>query len=137
MLVMSGSDFVIVGGGNAGCISALILKCSFPDKNIALIKSDNIGTVGVGESSTEHFKQFCDTCNIPILDLILSTKATFKSGVYFKNWSDEDFMHVINLDNVQQPIGHHFPYLLRHVAYNEPNYKMNIFGAWDLSLIHI
>ncbi len=128
---MNDSDFIIVGGGNAGCIAALILKCSFPDKNVSIIKSNNIGTVGVGESSTEHFKHFCDTCNIPILDLILCTKATFKSGVYFKNWSDEDFMHVINLDNVQLPIGHNFPYLLRHVAYNEPNYKMNIFGAWD------
>jgi len=128
---MSHSDFIVVGGGNAGCISALLLQCSFPNKKVSIIKSENIGTVGVGESSTEHFAQFCNTCGISILNVILATKATFKSGVYFKNWSDEDFMHVVNLDNVNQPIGHFFPYLQKLVAHNKPNREMNIYGSWD------
>ncbi len=85
-------DIIVVGGGNAGYISALILKQSFPYKSIKIIESKSIGTIGVGESSSEQFAQFCSFCNISSLDLILRAKATFKNGIYFKDWSNADYL---------------------------------------------
>tara|TARA_R110000868_G_scaffold258129_1_gene515363 strand:+ start:1257 stop:2717 length:1461 start_codon:yes stop_codon:yes gene_type:complete len=90
------NKITVVGGGTAGCIAALILKTKFPHKNVQIIESSNIGIVGVGESSTEHWSEFCKFVGINQLDAILHANATFKIGVYFKNWSSEDFMHSIN-----------------------------------------
>tara|TARA_Y100000766_G_scaffold266974_1_gene261745 strand:+ start:108 stop:1535 length:1428 start_codon:yes stop_codon:yes gene_type:complete len=125
------NNFVIIGGGNAGCISALMLKTAFPNKNIEIIESKNINIAGVGESSSEHISDFCEFCGIDKIDFILKAKSTFKVGVYFDNWSEEDFLHSINSHNVSTTLGSFFPYLHQVVANNRPNYEMNYKGSWD------
>ena len=124
------NNVIVVGGGNAGYISALILKSTHPSFNITVIESEKIGTVGVGESSTEHFAGFCTSCGIDKMELILRAKATFKHGVYFSNWSDEDYLHNINTNTTQALVGNNFPYMQKVVAYNRPNYEMNHYGGW-------
>ena len=123
-------DIIVVGGGNAGYISALILKQSFPYKSIKIIESKSIGTIGVGESSSEQFAQFCSFCNISSLDLILRAKATFKNGIYFKDWSNADYLHHVNTTNCAASIRGHYPYMQSVVVYNKPNYEMNPCGTW-------
>lgn len=127
---MSDSDFAIVGGGNAGYISALILRNAFPSKSIKIIQSKSIGIIGVGESSSEQFDSFCEFCNIDTCDFILKTKTTFKNGVYFKGWSDEDFLHSISPESVSISLKGFFPYLHKAVANNRPNYELNQCGQW-------
>ena len=85
----------VVGGGNAGLMPALILKTRFPNLDIDLIKSDKIGIIGVGEGSTEHFKEFMDFCGITGEEIIKETGATYKVGVYFKNWLKHDYVHCV------------------------------------------
>jgi flavin-dependent dehydrogenase len=101
----------IVGGGTAGYISALILKSRFNNLNIKIIKSQKIGIIGVGEGSTEHWKQFLIFTNINEQELIKETDATLKCGVMFKNWGKEDYLHsvqneLINLKFGQTSIGY-------------------------------
>ena len=85
---------LVVGGGTAGFVSALILKNRFGvNAKIDLVKSDNINTIGVGEGSTEHWYEFMEFCQIPFTQLILKAEATFKTGIFFKNWNNKDYLH--------------------------------------------
>jgi tryptophan 6-halogenase len=95
-LINKVNKIIIVGGGTSGCISALMLNKQFPHIQISIIESSDIGIVGVGESSTEHWSHFCDFIGVNLLDALIHCNATFKSGVYFENWAEEDFMHNID-----------------------------------------
>jgi len=86
----------IIGGGTAGLISALILKSKFPRLKIKVIKSNKIGIIGVGEGSTEHWKEFIDFAEIDEKELIKETDATCKYGVYFKDWTKKDYLHHVS-----------------------------------------
>lgn len=79
-------DLIVLGGGNAGLMTALYLKESIPDLNLTVIKSSKIGTIGVGEGSTEHWKMFASATRISIADMIRECGATFKIGIKFENW---------------------------------------------------
>ena len=49
---------VIVGGGSAGWMSAAMLVKAFPDKDITLIESPSVPTVGVGESTIAQINDY-------------------------------------------------------------------------------
>ena len=88
----------IVGSGTAGFISALMLKRAFPNCEITIISSSKIGIIGVGEGSTEHWREFMKICDIPTDELLISTEATHKYGIRFENWNTaiSDYYHSIN-----------------------------------------
>ena len=90
---MKTDKIIIVGGGTAGYVSALILNKFFSNLKIQIIKSDKIGIIGVGEGSTEHWKAFMDRVGISFEELIKECDATLKGGILFKNWTEKDYFH--------------------------------------------
>lgn len=83
----------IVGGGTAGLVTALILKSRFSSLQIDIVKSDKIGIIGVGEGTTEHWKEFIQFTGIEISELIKETDATYKGGIMFKDWTKNPYYH--------------------------------------------
>ena len=81
--------FVIVGGGSAGWISALFVRANFPDSQITVIQSSEIGILGAGEGSTPHIIDFLDEIDVPVSRLIKDAKAVLKSGIKFSNWNGD------------------------------------------------
>lgn len=90
-------NITIVGSGTAGLLSGLMIKKAFPKFNISIISSSKIGIVGVGEGSTEHWRVFMDMCDIPLAEMLNSTKATHKNGIRFENWTKHtpDYFHSV------------------------------------------
>ena len=107
---------IIVGGGTAGLIAAMILKTRLPLLEIEIIKSDQIGIIGVGEGTTEHFKEFMNICGINETELIQKTDATFKYGVMFHDWTPHDYLQFPDI-NHDWRLGAYQAYYAYHIGH--------------------
>lgn len=82
--------FVIVGGGTAGWLSALILKLYASNNelpiDITVVESSQIPTIGVGEGTTAVFRQMLLQLGFDETDFVRETGATIKLGIRHKDW---------------------------------------------------
>ena len=86
-MINNNSKILIVGGGSAGWMTALFVLAKFPNANIVVIQSSQIGILGAGEATTDHFLNFLKTINISLTDIIKNAKGVIKNGVKFTNWN--------------------------------------------------
>ncbi len=80
---------VIVGGGTAGWMSALIMARQWTAQGfqIELLESPAVEIIGVGEGSTPALKVFFDLLGIAEAEWMPECNATYKCGISFENWS--------------------------------------------------
>jgi tryptophan halogenase len=91
----------ICGSGTAGLITALTLRHIFKYHEITVVSSSRIGIIGVGEGSTEHWREFCDSLHMDKGEMVRATKATHKYGIYYENWTKHTpfYFHSIALES--------------------------------------
>ena len=82
---------VIVGGGTAGWMTAAALSrvlgpLTPKPREIVLVESPDIGTIGVGEATLPTIRAYTRTLGIDEADFLRRTKATFKLGIAFQDW---------------------------------------------------
>lgn len=78
---------VIAGGGTAGWIAAAGLAHQLGQLlEITLVESEEIGTIGVGESTVPPIRVFHQLLGIDERDFMRAVSATFKLGIWFENW---------------------------------------------------
>ena len=79
---------VIAGGGTAGWVVAAALgRLLGPLLDIILVESDEIGTIGVGESTIPTARTFHRLLGIDEREFVSETQSSFKLGILFENWS--------------------------------------------------
>jgi tryptophan 7-halogenase len=85
----------IVGGGTAGWMTAAILSQWLSQVDIKLVESEEIGTIGVGEATIPHIRNYLPLAGIDPLKMISESKATFKLGIQFVDWGapGETYIH--------------------------------------------
>lgn len=81
---------VIVGGGSAGWMVASTLIKFFPEKDITLVASESIPTVGVGESTLSDLNAWLYLLNIKPSDFLSEVDGTFKMGIGFTDFYNKD-----------------------------------------------
>ena len=107
-------NVTILGGGTSGLVNAIILKSIYKKLNVTVVKSSDIGIIGVGEGSTEHWNRFMQIAGLSIYDLLKETDATFKSGIKFIDWNGDGdyYFHSVHSAFIKEnSIGVAYPYL--------------------------
>jgi tryptophan halogenase len=84
------NKILIVGGGSAGWMTAALLLKFYPDKEITVVESPNIPTIGVGESTLGRIKNFCAMLEIDELDFMSFTDASYKMSIKFTDFYQKD-----------------------------------------------
>ena len=79
---------VIVGGGSAGWMTALILARALIPRgvDITVVESPTVGIIGVGEGSTPWLRGFFDSLGIEEAEWMPACHATYKCGITFEGW---------------------------------------------------
>jgi len=83
---MKTNKIIIVGGGSAGWMAAATLISQFPNKDIIVIESPNVPTVGVGESTLGQINTWLDLLNIKDEDFMPHTDASYKLSIRFEDF---------------------------------------------------
>jgi tryptophan halogenase len=79
---------VIAGGGTAGWLAAAALGQQLGALiDITLVESEEIGTIGVGESTIPTARAFHRLIGLDERRFMAETGATFKLGIAFENWA--------------------------------------------------
>jgi tryptophan 7-halogenase len=75
---------LVFGAGTAGLMAALALKRKIPQLQVQVVRSPDIGVIGVGESTTPQFTQFLfEYLGIKRKTFYELARPTWKTGIHF------------------------------------------------------
>ena len=88
---------VVVGGGTAGWLSALLFQAEAKrigkPLKITLIESSKVPTIGVGEGTTSIFGGVLQALGFDQADFLAHTDATIKYGIRHRDWRKLDHFY--------------------------------------------
>ena len=103
------SKIVIVGGGTSGWLAAAMLSQHLKREvcEIELVESEELGTIGVGESTVPPFVTLVQRLGIDEAEFVQATDATYKLGIKFVGWRERSDSYFHPFGVIGKPIGNH------------------------------
>ena len=102
---MEFTNVCIVGGGSAGWMTAATFLRHFRgSKKVTLIESPQIGTIGVGESTTQYFNTFVKFLGLKDEEWMPDCDATYKNSIQFEGWGESPWQYPFGEYASQIPI---------------------------------
>ncbi|HEX6636349.1 MAG TPA: tryptophan halogenase family protein, partial [Steroidobacteraceae bacterium] len=100
--------FVIVGGGTSGWLAASML-CQHLGRvcKVELIESEELGTIGVGESTVPPFVGLIQRLGIDETEFVRAVDGTYKLGIKFVGWHDRGDSYFHPFGVIGKPIDNH------------------------------
>jgi tryptophan halogenase len=101
--------FVIVGGGTSGWLAASML-CQHLKRElveIELIESEELGTIGVGESTVPPFVGLIQRLGIDETEFLHAVDGTYKLGIKFVGWHQRSDSYFHPFGVIGKPIENH------------------------------
>lgn len=90
---------VVLGAGSAGLIAALTLKRRLPHLAVRVVRSPEIGIIGVGEGTTAVFpRHFFEFLKIKPQTFYAEAKPTWKMGIRFVWGPRHDFFYTFSYE---------------------------------------
>src|SRR5437867_4948504 len=110
------NNVLVLGGGSAGFMAALALKVKLPSLRVTVIRSKDIGIIGVGEGSTVPLTSFLhDYLAVGMKKFHETAQPTWKLGLKFIRWGPRPFFFYTF--GAQQPDARSVPGLARPVGF--------------------
>ena len=84
-------NVLVLGSGSAGLLAAITFKRRLPTLNVRIVRSPEIGTIGVGEGTTPLFPEYLfGTLGISRKAFYAAARPTWKLGIRYE-WGPRDF----------------------------------------------
>ena len=99
----------IIGGGTSGWLAAAML-CQHLKRELTeveLIESEELGTIGVGESTVPPFVGLIHRLGIDENEFLRATDGTYKLGIKFVGWHERGDSYFHPFGVIGKPIGSH------------------------------
>ena len=96
-------NVLVLGSGSAGLLAALSFKRKLPHLDVRIVRSPEIGTIGVGEGSTPALPEYLfNTLGVTRKHFYAVTRPTWKLGIRYL-WGPRDFNFSFShqLDNMR------------------------------------
>lgn len=110
---MTIKSIAVLGAGSAGLMAALTLKRKLPDLAVQVIRSPDIGIIGVGEGTTASFpRHFFEYLKLKPQQFYKEADPTWKLGIKFLWGPQEAFYYTFAYEHQ-----HRFPDLSRNTGF--------------------
>jgi tryptophan halogenase len=93
------SSIVVLGAGSAGLMAALTLKRKLPQLTVHVVRSPDIGVIGVGEGTTAVFpRHFFEYLKMKPQDFYVQAQPTWKMGIRFLWGPRKEFYYTFSYE---------------------------------------
>lgn len=136
-MFQSVNSVVIVGGGSAGWLTALVLSTYCPFLKIRLVRPNANNPIGVGESTQPDLPMRLLAAGVDLGDFCVACDATMKCGIFYRDWNvvGDHYWHPFSAmaDSGSYTAAHHYQQMILEdpERYSHADYYARVHTSYE------